>query len=555
MSTKYISEKDENLIITFDYNPVIISLIKCFVGRKFNPADKSWSVPKIHMQDVLKTLIPLGFEMDESIREYYNKNYAVKDILKEKVERMKEGRFKQCELDLFEKTGLPLREFQKKGVGFMCVTKSALLADDVGLGKSLQTLATVLINNSQKTLIVCPSSVKLSWQDEINKWLKNQNINVISGNKKERTELWKKESVYYIANYECVLRDFDNIKKIKFNYIICDEAIKIANPRTQISKTIKKLQAEHKYCLTGTPLTNSIHDCWSLMDFCQPGLLGTFWQFCERYCEKDRWGNIVAYKNIQELKEILSKYMLRRTKEEVLSELPEKSYETRYVEFSGKEKEIYKAVKEELVNELKEIDIKTNYLSNALVKLVRLKQLTCSLNLLTEHKISSKLDTLKELLTDIMIDDKKCLIFTQFATMAKILKEELKEYSPLLITGETDIAERNENIHKFQENDVNKILILTSATNEGVNLQRASYIIHYDNPWSLGKMIQREGRAYRIGQKNNVIIFQLIVKDTVDEYVLKILNKKQKMADSILGDSERINKVKISKADINKLLK
>ncbi len=218
MSTKYISEKDENLIITFDYNPVIISLIKCFIGRKFNPADKSWSVPKIHMKDVLNTLIPLGFEMDESIKEYYNKNYAVKDILKEKVERMKEGRFKQCEIDLFEKTKIPIREFQKKGVGFMCVTKSCLLADDTGLGKTLMTLATILINNSKKNLIVCPSSVKWQWKEEIEKWIPGAISFVVEGNAKKRSEIYEKakneKNMYFlILNYELIIRDFDILKK------------------------------------------------------------------------------------------------------------------------------------------------------------------------------------------------------------------------------------------------------------------------------------------------------------------------------------------------------
>ena len=208
-----------------------------------------------------------------------------------------------------------------------------------------------------------------------------------------------------------------------------------------------------------------------------------------------------------------------------------------------------------MIEELKQVDVKTNYLSNALVKLVRLKQVTGSLQLLTDFNISSKLDALNELLENIIVEDKKAIVFTQFSTMANILVEELKEYNPLLISGEVDNETRNENIHKFQENGTNKIIILTSAGGEGINLQKANFMIHYDNPWSISKMIQREGRAHRLGQVNKLIIFQLIIKDSVDEYVLKILNKKYKMSDAILGDSERIKKVKISKADINKLLK
>ena len=148
----------------------------------------------------------------------------------------------------------------------------------------------------------------------------------------------------------------------------------------------------------------------------------------------------------------------------------------------------------------------------------------------------------------------KALIFTEFKCMAEILFRELSEYKPLLYTGDTSKEERNEIVKKFNENEENLIMILTSAGNYGLNLQRAKYVIHYDNPWSIAKVEQREGRVDRIGQQNNITIFNLLISKTIDEYVLKILHKKQKLSRELLGDKETIRKIKITRADIKKLL-
>ena len=186
--------------------------------------------------------------------------------------------------------------------------------------------------------------------------------------------------------------------------------------------------------------------------------------------------------------------------------------------------------------------------------MIRFKQATDSLALISDKKDSSKLETLKELLIDIIHGESKALIFTQFAEMAKIIMEELKEYKPLLIAGEVSNEERKENIDKFQNENENKILISTEAGGMGLNLHRANFVIHFDLPWSVSKIEQREDRAHRIGQKANVTVYKLIVSGTIDEYVLKTLHKKQKLSADLLGDKTRVYKVKITKRDIKNLL-
>ena len=343
-----------------------------------------------------------------------------------------------------------------------------------------------------------------------------------------------------------------------FDTIICDEATRVSNPKAKQSKLIKTIPAVHKIALTGTPLNNAVQDIWNILDFCQPNVLGSYWQFTTKYCEKDRFGGIISYKNLNELKEHVSNIMLRRKKKDVLLELPDKLYETIYVEFDAEEKKIYEAIKNEIAAELKEYEINRvlndKFLSNILVKMIRLKQTTGSLELVSEHAFSSKVNAVKELLKDILHNGAKALIFTQFVEMAEILMRELSEYQPLLIAGKVDTETRKNNVDTFQNEEENKIMIMTEAGGFGLNLQRANYVIHYDLPWSIAKMEQREGRVHRIGQKTNVTIFRLITEKTIDEYILKVLFKKQKMSEEILDNKERAKKVKISKRDIKRIL-
>jgi len=548
-----IRKEKNNLIITFDYNPIVIEIVKKFDNRKFDVKTKEWSVPCLHVKKVLDILMPMGFKPTPDVLDIYQRkvkyDLRIENILDKKLEPEIDNRIKT--------TGLPLFDYQKLGVNFLEVTKSSILGDEPGTGKSLQSLTCTEINDMKKVLIVCPSSLKLNWRDEIIKWLKikEEQIVIIDGPKKKRDIAWNQEEKFFIMNYELLLKDIDEIKKIYWDVIIADEATRISNPRAKQAQAIKKIPAKRKYALTGTPLNNSIQDIWSILDFCQPKLLGSYWHFIDKYCVKDFFGNVSGYKNLGELKEMIQQYMIRRPKSEVLKELPELMYENIYVEFTTKERQIYNALKEEIIAELKENEVLAfSNLKNALVKMVRLKQATGSLELISNYTISSKIFILKELLKDILHDDSKVLIYTQFAEMAKILERELNEYKPLLIIGEVDLKQRNANIIKFTDKDENKVMILTEAGNYGLNLQRAKYMIHYDLPWSISKIEQREGRAHRQGQTNKVTVFNLLVQDSIDEYILKILQRKQNMSEGMLGDKEKIKKVKITKKELRKIL-
>jgi SNF2 family DNA or RNA helicase len=548
-----IRKEKNNLKIEFEYDPILVQKIRRIPNRKFNAKKKVWTVPIANIKEVVDTLTPDGFQLSYDVAKLYDEK--IKE--KKKIRRVLANKLKESEKKLLKETNLPFFNFQKKGVAFLTIIKSGLLGDEPGLGKTIQSIGTLSITNSFPALIICPNTLKFQWYEEIKKWLPGKSCIIIGGTKKQREEKWKENADFCIMNYELLNRDLKYIKEKKWESIISDESTRISNPRTQQSKNIKKIKANRRIAMTGTPLNNTVNDLWNIIDFCQPGSLGSYWQFTEQYCIKDRWGSVTGYKNLPELKEKLYSLMIRRKKEEVLDDLPDKLCETIYLEFDKEEQQIYDAIKDEIIEELKEYELDTilndKFLSNAVVKMVRLRQASCSFELVSKHTHSVKVDALNELLTDILHESSKVIIFTTFKKMANILNNKLKKYNPLLFTGETEQEDRNKIVKLFNTNDKYKMLVMTDAGAHGLNLQSANYIIHYDLPWSLSKVEQREGRAHRIGQKNKLTIFKLIVKNTIDEYVLKVLHNKQKTSDDLL-EREKVRKIKLSKHDVKKIL-
>lgn len=437
-------------------------------------------------------------------------------------------------------TKLPLFPYQKEGASFIFDVGSGLLGHEMGLGKGLMALAVCERAEAGAVLIFCPSAIKWQWYEEIKKFMgDNQSIVVIEGNKIERTHLWRKAHQFYIVNYELLLRDFELMNLRVWDVIIADEATKISNARAKQSRMIKKLRATRRIALTGTPISNRANEVWNIIDWTNPGVLGNYWAFIQRYCVKNQWGGIFGYQNLEELKSRLRPYMIRRMKVDVLPELPEKITTNVPFELSPEEKNLYGKIKKEILFEIERNDISKMEnpmtIQYTLVKMLRLRQLTDSMELLGHNKQSSKLEVLKELLVECIQQEKKVIVFTQFAEMADILARELAEYQPLVISGKIK-EEYKDVVNRFNTDQNNRILIMTSAGQFGLNIQCASVIFHYDFEWSLGKMEQRDGRAHRYGQKDTVLVYNLIAKGTLDEYVQKVLYAKREIADRILMD-------------------
>ena len=516
--------------ISFAYQPHLVSFVKSLEGRSYSQASRTWFIPLANASVNIQRLTERGFQVEESLLQEVGKD----------IQEAQEAEQLAQQPDAEFNSPLPLFPFQKVGAAFLHKVGSGILADDMGLGKTIQALAVCEYLKAEKVLIFCPASVKWQWAQEIKKFAGKDAV-VVEGTPKERNLLWthKDFHTYFIANYELLLRDFNYLSARDWDVIIGDEATRISNPRARQSKLIKKLKAKRRLALTGTPISNRAQEIWNLVDFCQPGAIGKYWDFINRYCLKNKFGGIEGYQNLDELQSRLKRYMIRRMKIDVLPELPAKITTDIPFELSDEEKALYKRLKKEILFEIEKQDISKmeNPISiqYTLVKMTRLRQLADSMELLGTNSKSSKLEVLKDLLSEALVEGKKAIIFTQFAKMADILERELAEYKPLKISGA--IKERYKDVvDKFNTDQNNFILIMTSAGQYGLNIQRASIIFHYDQEWSLAKMLQRTGRAYRYGQKEKVLEYNLLAIGTIDYYIKKVLHGKTELSNKVLGD-------------------
>lgn len=542
---KQVSLLNINVLkIEFKYNVLTKDLVKQLDGRKWNAQGKFWTIPvNIKTLASLDILKRAGFTVLDQV-------YTVLGDL--------EGHNAQLDAlahaDSAEfSTLLPLLPYQRAGAEFLTLAGSAVLGDGVGMGKTLQTLATIEARGEivKKVLVFCPAVLKYQWQNEIVKFLGSEFSDgvrrykfcqVIDGNGAQRAKQWANQwpYKYYIANYELLLRDFDFMSLINWDYIVADEATKISNVRAKSTKAIKNLKSKYRLALTGTLISNSPEDAWSIVDFVTPGALGDYNQFLANYGLKGNFNQIYGYANLDQLKTELKKFVIRRQQSDVLKELPAQIVVDVPFKLNKFETEFYNKIRMELLFEIEHMDI--NKIENAttismtMVKMLRLRQLADSTELLGEKTESSKLEVLKELLLE--LKGNKIIIFTEFEKMAVILQREL---GGLVISGkENDNTVRIQTVEKFNTEPAECLIIMTSAGMFGLNIYSANTVIHYDQVWSLGKLIQRNGRiaGHRQMQRadQRMLIYNLLAKGTVDEYMQKKIAKKQAISNQVLGD-------------------
>lgn len=540
------------LIITFKYNARILPVIRSIPGRQFNLNKKRWEVPIENAAEAVDLLAPLGFTPTLDVK-------RAADAQRRQSEAADEIRT----TPIADYDGdLPLFDFQKIGVTFLKTIPNVLLADSMGTGKSIQAIAAT--EGQDKILIIVPKSLLYNWKEEISKWLPNSKIFIVDGTKQERLNIYnqikaEKEKFYLLIGYETARVDIEILLALLENLdtIILDEATKISNPRTKLYKALSKIQAKKKIALTGTPIQNSPLDIYGILSILSPNYLGNYWQFTEAYCIREpRFHRIVGYKNLTELGNRINRFMLRRTKEEVLKDLPPKIYQDVVFQLSVDEQKRYDAIRCLIAEEVAKLLINPRTMNLIPVRMIRLRQLADHPSLITgKDEYSSKFEVLKDILEPIIASE-KVVIFSEFAQMCLLLKEKLKIYNPAIIIGELNSEERQKELEKFKDDLTCRILVSSSAGAYGLNLQTiSSYLIHYDFCWSISKLLQREDRIHRIGTPKPVNIISLIGKGTLDEYVSKVLHKKQKMSVDILKDEERLEDIGMSEEDIKAILR
>lgn len=445
-----------------------------------------------------------------------------------------------------------LRDYQKDGLDWFYFLRKyhfgGILADDMGLGKTLQALSLVEMNKTHgnPSLVVCPKTLLFNWEDEAAKFFPDMKTLVVEGSPIERAEKLKQTKKYdlVIASYPSVKKDEYQYLKTKFNYCILDEAQFIKNNKTQNAKAVKKINANYRLALTGTPLENSVSEVWSIFDYLMPGFLGNKNSFFERF-EKPIMKNSDGAA-LEALKKKTICFMLRRTKEKVLKELPSKIEQPSYCELSDHQNILYQEILANVKNEIFET-VKAKGFSKSqihiLAGLTKLRQVCNHPVLLLKDKNhekfeSAKLELFLELVSGIVSSGRKALVFSQFTKMLDILSKELKknEIGHHYLSGKT--KNRKELVNDFNENKNKQIFLISlKAGGTGLNLVSADNVIIFDPWWNPSVERQAVDRAHRIGQTKSVNVYRLITKGTIEEKIVKLQEKKKFLFDSLVGES------------------
>jgi SNF2 family DNA or RNA helicase len=523
------STSENGIHLKFDYHKKLIEKLKTITGHTFIPETQTWIMPFYELNNL-------------------NKILPIPDDIKQLAKTKLEDRHKELKKHGFK---YELKPFQYDAVLFLLERQKAFLCADMGLGKTFMSIALSEVLHSSKdvdhTVIICPASLKYHWMVEINKLLGEMPIRIIEGDKKKRMKLWRdvKDSRFTILNYELVrlTEDFDELTRLLRNnksLIILDEASRIKNFEAKTSKSVKKLRAGFKVALSGRPMENRPEELFSINQFLDNSVFGTWPMFDRRYVIRNSYGSVSNYMNLEELHGKVKAIMYRKTKAEVLTDLPEMSIHNYYVTLTASEALDYAKIINPIIEMLEKRESGEQYTNTGFRNilgtmtiakmycdhpdLVRESESASAKSVTIKAKTASKFNELVNILQE--IGNEKVIIFTQYSKMAYKLYNHLnKFYKCTLITGEQS-KDRDLRIMEFQNET--QILVCTEVLGYGVNLQFASVLINYDMPWNPATLEQRNARVHRIGQKNKVNIINLIVQDEdkIEQRIQKVLNLK-----------------------------
>lgn len=540
-------------------------------GSQYHEEKRTHYIPKEHV-DSLDRFFPDKIAWHNSIEDIK----GIKDVSVPIFEVSSEG------LEDMKLTPFP---FQVVGISFLLHVKQGLLADEMGLGKTPQAIGAIHLLQKEgkvkKALIICPSSLKYQWVEEISKFTDHKGI-VIDGlpkKRKEQYEAWQKDDEYLFAvmNYELVRNDIDILLELNYEVIAADEVHRVKNWASKTSKAMKQLDAPYKFGLTGTPMQNSPEELWNIMDWLNPTVLGNFWSFNNYHIVRgDKFNQrnvIIGYKRLGQLRRRVSDYMLRRMKVDVTPELPRMMFHTYHVEMTPEQKRLQDILQEDFLEALKELNETQTVnphqedeegddprqgkimgyfnLLSSVANSTELFHMSESpmVQKYSEHatkgqkgpKINEAVQICKDLLEQ---GTNKVVIFTRFERMQRLVVEELEKIGGVeILNGKMKPFERQSAVDRFKFDPHVNFFVTTDAGNYGINLQFANKLINLDLPWNPAIYDQRAGRVHRIGSDfDRVDIIDIITKDSLDERIQEVLYKKKELANQVVekNDEERV---------------
>ena len=512
-------------------------------------------------------LAKLGTEDGETLRFSSSQALLLDALLAEQEHVQVDQGFEQLRLKLRSFDGVKpldeprgfsgeLREYQREGVGWLEFLRDfnfgGCLADDMGLGKTVQVLALLQARRARRlkdgetrspSIVVVPKSLVFNWMDEAARFTPRLQILNYTGAQRPNLQDVLAGFNVVVTTYGTLRRDIVQLKDIHFEYAILDESQAIKNHNSQAAKACRLLQADHRLAMTGTPIENHLGELWSLFEFLNPGMLGSstaFTALAKSGQDSDNSG-------LPLLGQALRPFVLRRTKEQVLSELPEKTEQTLLCEMPAKQRKQYDELREyfraQLSDRVAEFGIKKSKI-HVLEALLRLRQAACHPGLLDEKKVgdpSAKIDTLLEQLDEILAEGHKALVFSQFTSLLAIVRKRLDARKVVYEYLDGRTRKRAEKVKRFQQDQQCPLFLISlKAGGQGLNLTAADYVFILDPWWNPAVEAQAVDRAHRIGQQRRVFAYRLICRDTVEEKILELQRGKRKLADAIISADNSI---------------
>jgi non-specific serine/threonine protein kinase len=553
------------------YAPILNRLIKTAKDKELETKEEiENAIDEIQKEEASKTLTVDKFQIGllselESIAFERESDDEWKKIVK-KISSFKGIKTQRIPKEV---TGI-LRDYQKEGVNWLCFLNEfgfgGILADDMGLGKTLQTLAFLSIlkkrRNSKPNIVIAPTSVVTNWMAEVDKFVPHFKAVLLHGQKRKEHYAEAKKADLIITTYGLLQRDLDWLMTLKFQVIILDEAQNIKNARSKTAQAVLKLNGKRRLTLTGTPIENSILELWSQFNFLMPGFFGSMKEFERDYIRpQGRRGFKKKLPDHGLLRRQTRPFILRRLKQDVAKELPPKTEQTLYCEMFDRQKRLYNSVLEIVRQQIKD-RISAGGVKGAKIAifdaLLKLRQICCDPRLSslagTEPPESAKFKLFIETVSGIVHEGHRVLIFSQFVKMLNLMHNALanENISYLQLDGST--KNRDAVVAKFQQSDAYPVFLISlKAGGTGINLTAADYVIHYDPWWNPAVEAQATDRAYRIGQKNQVVVYKLITRDSIEEKIIELQKKKQALADNIVGVSDSLDQM-LNIDDLNDLL-
>lgn len=458
-----------------------------------------------------------------------------------------------------------LYPYQVEGTAFLAGTGRALLADDMGLGKTLQAISAASwlceYENVQKTLIICPASLKQQWAREISKFT-DFSCQVIQGSPSKRGVQYRSQDTFHVINYELILRDLSVINEsLRPDLIILDEAQRIKNWRTRIASAVKLIPSRYAFVLSGTPLENRLEELYSLMQVVDPSVLGPLWKYMIDFHLTDERGKVLGYRNLSELRKRLAPVMLRRDRRLVHDQLPDRIEQRLDVGMTEKQVELHDAAMSTAGNlgQIAKRRPLTPTEQNRLMAALQQARMACNAAGLVDKETegSPKIDELATILDEVCLQSGlKAVVFSQWELMTRMVEKRLRrmKIGYVRLHGGVPTAKRGTLMDRFREDDAVQVFLSTDAGGVGLNLQSGSVLINLDVPWNPAVLEQRNGRIHRLGQTRKVQIITMVAGGSYEERVLSMVKNKQDLFDNVISEDACEDVVGVSRKLLDNLL-